>query len=429
MDYSKIRELTGFYENELTNNILSFWLPKCIDNENGGYFNCFTNDGSKLISKDKYTWSQGRFVWMFSKLAIMDSDTFTKTQRGYFLDLAKKGIDFLERHCLIGENDWRCVFLMDETGKHKYVEGYKELDMSIYADCFVIAAFGKYAEAANDIGSYHFCKKLYISSVDRVRSGKFNTLPYPLSSRFRAHGIPMIFSNVTKEIYGAAEKFDKEFCTELRNNLECFTEDILNNFVDENNVLHEVITNDNKFFDNILGQHANPGHTIEDMWFMIDAMDILKKTQYISRVAAITKKTFEIGWDNEYGGLLHYCGVKGGKPTGSSEGVEDEPTYPPLLSGWGDKLWWVHSEALYTTLLCYERTGDQEFLNFYNKVFDYTFETFPNPDREIREWIQIRQRDGQPQNKVVALPVKDPYHIVRNYILIIELLNKMLKKK
>ena len=303
MERSKIRELIGFYENELTNNILSFWLPQCIDYENGGYFNCFTNDGSKLISRDKYTWSQGRFVWMFSKLAMMDCGTFTKKQRSDFLDLAREGKEFLENHCLIGDNDWRCVFLMDETGKHKYVEGYKELDMSIYADCFVIAAFGKYAEAANDIGSYQFCKELYISSIDRVRSGKFNTLPYPLSSRYRAHGIPMIFSNVTREIYGAAVKFDKEFCTELKNNLEYFMEDILGNFVDKNNALHEIITYDNQFFDNIFGQHANPGHTIEDMWFMIDAMDILNKPKYISKIAAITKKTFEIGWDNKYGGL------------------------------------------------------------------------------------------------------------------------------
>ena len=131
----------------------------------------------------------------------------------------------------------------------------------------------------------------------------------------------------------------------------------------------------------------------------------------------------------EHGGLLHFCNVKGGKPVGNSEGIEDQPMYRQLIDSWGNKLWWVHSEALYTTLLCYERTGDKEFLNLYKKVFDYTYETFPNLDREIREWIQIMQRNGEPQDKIVALPVKDPYHIVRNYILIIELLYKMLNTK
>lgn len=49
----------SFFRKELTENLLSFWMPRCLDQENGGYLNCFTNDGSKLISTDKYTWSQG----------------------------------------------------------------------------------------------------------------------------------------------------------------------------------------------------------------------------------------------------------------------------------------------------------------------------------------------------------------------------------
>jgi len=64
-------------------------------------------------------------------------------------------------------------------------------------------------------------------------------------------------------------------------------------------------------------------------------------------------------------------------------------------------------------------------LDWHDKLFDYTFTTFPNPDPDIREWIQIRRRDGAPQDKVVALPVKDPYHITRNLILILELLYRM----
>jgi N-acylglucosamine 2-epimerase len=94
------------------------------------------------------------------------------------------------------------------------------------------------------------------------------------------------------------------------------------------------------------------------------------------------------------------------------------------LDDWGSKLWWVHSEALYTTLLLFDRTDDEEFLAWFERVFDYVFATFPNPDKSIGEWIQIRTREGKPQEKVVALPVKDPYHIIRNVILIIELLEK-----
>ena len=42
--------------------------------------------------------------------------------------------------------------------------------------------------------------------------------------------------------------------------------------------------------------------------------------------------------------------------------------------------------------------------------------------------MQIRMRDGRPQEKVVALPVKDPFHITRNLCLILELLSSMLDR-
>jgi len=47
--------------------------------------------------------------------------------------------------------------------------------------------------------------------------------------------------------------------------------------------------------------------------------------------------------------------------------------------------------------------------------------TFPNPDRAVGEWIQIRDRAGRPLDKVVGLPVKDPYHVIRNLMLLVEL--------
>jgi N-acylglucosamine 2-epimerase len=54
-------------------------------------------------------------------------------------------------------------------------------------------------------------------------------------------------------------------------------------------------------------------------------------------------------------------------------------------------------------------------------VWDYSFRVFPQPDPAVGEWIQIRDRRGQPLERVVALPVKDPYHIARNLIQVLEL--------
>lgn len=137
------RYYADFFKKELRENLLSFWLPRCLDEKFGGYLNCFTNNGERLVSYDKYTWSQGRFLWIFSKLAQAETDLFSEEERAHFLSLAKNGRDFLLSHVLIAPDDWRCVFLMERDGSPKYVEGYRELDMSISADCFVVMGFAR----------------------------------------------------------------------------------------------------------------------------------------------------------------------------------------------------------------------------------------------------------------------------------------------
>lgn len=422
MKRNDIRKLHGFFENELKSQILSFWMPRCEDKEFGGFLNCFDNKGERLASYDKYTWSQGRFVWMFAKLAGTEGVMFSDAERAEFLRLAKQGAEFLMQHCLMGENDFRCVFLMNRDGSPKKVDGYEELDMSIYADCFVVIGLSRYALASKDRKAYEFAKRLHASCVDRIEKNSFNTLPYPLSKKYRAHGVPMIMSNTTKELCLAADLLDPAHSAYLRSLAYGYTEDILTHFVDEENVLREVILAEtNEQFPQILCQHMNPGHTIEDMWFAYEAAELCGETKWNEKIAAVVKKALENGWDEAFGGILHFSGVEGGEPIGDITGVEDEPL-TKLLSDWGSKLWWVHSEALYSSLLCYFKTDDSTFLSWFEKVFDYTFKTFPGKNPEVREWIQIRTREGAPQDKVVALPVKDPFHITRNLVLILELL-------
>lgn len=421
MDRKEILKLYGFYENELTNNILSFWVPRCVDQEFGGFLNCFDNRGENLVSHDKYIWSQGRFVWLFARLSLTEAPVFSKAQRGQYLTIARQGAEFLMDHCLIGPDDWRCVFLLNRDGSPKQVSPGAPLDMSIYADCFVIAGLAAYALASGEEKAYRFAKTLYQSAAERVRQNTFRTLPYPLSAKYRAHGIPMIFSNITRELLLSARRFEPDYCGELTECLELYARDSLEHFTDQNDVLREVVTCENAFFPRILGEHINPGHILEDVWFLMDAAETCSCEGWLPRIYRIALHALEKGWDQEYGGLLHYAGMEGGQPLGDDAGVKDEPM-TQQLSGWNDKIWWIHSEALYATLRCYFTGGDSRFLQWHDRIFDYTFHTFPNRNPEIREWIQIRTQDGSPQEKVVALPVKDPYHIARNLILILELL-------
>jgi N-acylglucosamine 2-epimerase len=76
---------------------------------------------------------------------------------------------------------------------------------------------------------------------------------------------------------------------------------------------------------------------------------------------------------------------------------------------------------MYTTALNATLSKSREAAEHFERVWRYTFQTFPNCDPRVGEWIQIRDRRRAPLERVVALPVKDPYHIARNLIQIIEL--------
>ena len=64
MDRKQLRQK---YIEHLTKDFIPFW-EKAINAQYGGVFTCFSNDGSELVSEHKYTWSQGRFLWVMKAL-------------------------------------------------------------------------------------------------------------------------------------------------------------------------------------------------------------------------------------------------------------------------------------------------------------------------------------------------------------------------
>lgn len=417
-----IEKYYDFYVQHLKENIISFWMPRCLDTEKGGYLNCYDNAGENLLSKDKFIWSQGRFVWTFSKLASTDADIFSEEERKVFLEYAAHGIEFLKKHALLPDK-YACTWLADQAGNPKYDGDTPVYDASIYVDCFVIIAFAKYAYATGDESCYEFAEGLYHSVVERIEKKDYHLLPYARPEGRKMHGVPMISLNTVTELYYAAEKLGKD-CKHLKIDMEIYATEILDNFCDNEFRIHEIVTEDNQFTDDLMGRHINPGHTIEDLWFLLDAADVLDRDDWRRKCYAILRRTLKLGWDEEFGGILLYVDQDGGRPIGSTEGFsEKENMIPRLKNNWDSKLYWVHSETLYTLLRCIKEGAGEDLEDEYEKVHEYVFNTFPNPKKEIGEWIQVRKRDGSPDNKLVGLPVKDPFHITRNLILAIELLN------
>ena len=426
MDRTKLTLMKGFYENELINNILPFWLNRSIDEECGGFFSCFDNYGKELISKNKYCWSQGRFIWIFAKMSMMN-EVFTGEQRRKFLALSKHGADFVMKYCLVAPNVWRCVFLMDRDGSPIIMDGYDKPDISYTADTFIVMGLAKYALAAQDVNSYIFAKKLFLSYLDRNLHEK-PTVPYQWSNRFIFQGRYQSVNWLASELYPAAEMLDPDFCDELKVLLKQYCDEMIRSLVDDKYNFREMFYAARSYDDSMLKSHINPGHAMVNMEYLINAGHILEDQNYLETAAKVIERTMEIGWDDEFGGYPHFCSVDGGAPKGYIEGYEDEFFSKMIPADWSDKLWWVEIESLCGSIRGYEILGNQRLLELHDRLFQYVFEKFPNPNREIREWVQILKRNGEPQDKVTAVPVKDPFHVSRSLILMIESLERMLKR-
>ncbi|QTQ16410.1 AGE family epimerase/isomerase [Treponema parvum] len=403
------------YVDQIQNNFLPYW-SKFVDTENGGILNCINNYGDKKISDNKFTWSEGRWLWILCRLCDAAKKKILPNVDASLLETWADGTwNFINFHSVM--EDKTCCYLLTRDGKRIRDERTGRFDASIYADCFALIGSSQYAMLSKKQEAIDTSKALYESIKWRVETNNFLTEPYPIPEGYRPHGIPMILTNTVYEYIRMLEAFglSSDDAVEFGKKNVKF---VLDRLMNEEGYINEFISDFSDKGERLLDRHINPGHTIEDIWFQIEFLKAFGSLEkYLPRICKTAKQTWRLGWDSEYGGLFRFVDFEGGKPHGTSTGSQYEKL---ITDTWDMKLWWPHSEILYTYILLYKLTGDEEFNKIYKQSFDYIFKTFPNA--EIGEWIQIRTRDGKPVDKLVALPVKDPFHILRNFIKITELI-------
>jgi N-acylglucosamine 2-epimerase len=431
------RELLDFYRHQLHDEIMAYWLKR-VDRAHGGVLNCLSNRGDQLLHEHKFVWSQGRFAWQCARLyETSEGEVPAETRRAY-LEAARGTVRFLLGHARLANGS--CAFvlsregrpiMLDDSGRERPIRPGEYHDYSTSADHFAFYGVGEYARVSGDREAYEWAKDLYQSVQRREEEGTaHNDYPYPTPKGYRTHGAPMGLLEGAQELCRVAERFgDSAFAEELALTARECLEEVMETFVQPDMIILEMLGEEDRPVDTLLGRYVNPGHSIEDMWFVIHQAMRLGDDQVIRRAAKVALATCRLGWDQEFGGLPQFVDRGGGAPRGPvPPELEKEVMVQKVRTLWDKKLWWPHSEALYALLLAHEQTGVPGALDEYGRVHEYTFRTFPNPDRSVGEWIQIRNRRGEPEEAVVALPVKDPMHIARAFILIIQCLKRLVAK-
>lgn len=379
-------QLRRQYRELLLDGIVPFWAKHGVDEEHGGVLSCMTESGER-VGGDKYIWSQARWVWVCSAL-------YNRIERRpEFLRWARATIEFLRRHGRDEAGQW--VYRTTRDGRT--VEGAT----SIYADCFVVYGLGEYCRADPDPVLQALARETFARIVRRIEEPGFSaTAPYPLPPNRRSHGVPMILTEVAGEL---ARTLGDPALARLADGFSAL---ILRHFVrPERRCLVEFLDREYREVPAPEGTFVMPGHAIESMWFTLHRAAARGDRQTITRAVEVLRWHLEKGWDPEYGGL--FLGL-------------DAAGHPPFFPHADTKIWWPHTEALYALLLAHHLSGERWCAEWYERVHEWSFAHFAMPG--VGEWRQRLDRAGRSITTVVALPVKDPFHLPRAAILAIELL-------
>ena len=380
------------YREELLENIIPFWEKHSIDREYGGFFTCLDREG-KVYDTDKFIWLQCRQVWMFAML-------YNKVEkREKWLETAEKGARFLEKHGRDSRGNW--YFSLTRDGK-PLVAPY-----NIFSDCFAAMAFAQLAKATGERRYSDIAVTTFRNILSRAGNPKGIYEKTIAGTRMLwGFSLPMILCNLSLEI---EHLLDKEFVGET---LERCVGDVMDVFYDpDSGQIRENLNEDGTFSDSFEGRLINPGHGIEAMWFIMDLAERTGDKSLAERAARRALNILEYGWDKEYGGIFYFLDIKG---------------HPTQQLEWDQKLWWVHIEALVSLIKGYNHTRDREFLRWFERVDEYTWSHFPDP--EFGEWFGYLNRRGE-----VLLPLKGGkwkgcFHIPRGLYQVWKTLEKIRSK-
>ena len=399
------KALAQQYKSELLDKVMPFWMEHSIDREFGGYLHCLERDGS-VFDTDKFVWMEGREVWMLSKLYnnISTSDGVTEATRQEWLAAAVQGAIFLRDHGHDGHLNW--YFSLDRQG-NALVEPY-----NIFSYTFAVIAFGqlslalKKAEADGahvsplggmggsltsaecaDISKRTF--DIVLSKVDNPK-GRWNKAA-ATARPLKGFALPMILCNVALEI---EHLVDPAF---LKQTIDTCIHEVMDVFYQpELGLIVENVAPDGSLVDCMDGRQLNPGHAIEAMWFIMDLGKRLGRQDLIERACQIALNEAKYGWDEECGGIYYFLD-RLGRPLQQLE--------------WNQKLWWVHLETLITMLKGYQLTGNEECLAWFERVHDYVWSHFTDPD--YPEWFGYLTREGKPLLSLKGGKWKGCFHVPR----------------
>ena len=379
-----LMDYRDFYRRELLEDVMPFWMRSdLLDREYGGCITSVDRAG-RSYNDDKSVWFQGRCLWTFSALCRQYGEQKAWREGA---ELARR---FLEGQCV--DTDGRMFFQTTRDGRPLRKRRY------LFSESFYVVGMAEYAAAFGDAGALdkaEACFDLMLRLYREPSSDPYKITPktYASTREERSAAVPMVLLSSAQVL----RRCDPGKAAYYEGVAREIADDLLRiHYQPTLRCVLETVLPDGSHLDNPAGRTINPGHSCENAWFLMNQAQQTKDRGLLEKALQILDWSLERGWDEKYGGILYFVDVDG-RPCEQLE--------------WDMKLWWVHNEALISTLTAYKLTGEDRYWRWFEKVHAYAFGHFP--DREQGEWYGYLHRDGSVSHTQKGSMWKGPYHLPR----------------
>ena len=397
MERNQAKREADFFNEHLLSDCIRFWMQSdLLDREYGGYLTAVDRTG-KCYNSEKSVWFQGRGLWTFSALMTRYG------VRDEWMEAAQLGKKFLEEHCV--DTDGRMFFTTQRDGTPLRKRRY------FFSESFFVAGMAEYGNATGDRDALLKAETCFAQMLAIYRDPKSD--PYQVTPKSFVSGRDispiMVLLNGAQILRRTVPERAAHYSEVIRE----MVDDMFSYHVKpEMRCVLESVGVDGAFRDTPAGRTMNPGHSLENAWFLLCEAVYQKDEELKKRALEIIDWALERGWDKEYGGIYYFVDVKG---------------CPCDPLEWDMKLWWVHNEAMIATLYAYALTGESRYWDWFTKIRDYAFSHFH--DTEYGEWYGYLHRDGIVSHMQKGSHWKGPFHLPRCLMICAKIFEYMAENK
>jgi mannobiose 2-epimerase len=372
-------------QEELTGNILPFWMTHSVDRVNGGFYGALSNNLEIHNEVPRSAILCARILWTyataFRKLGdkdYLDMATWAyEGLRGVFLDPQFGGVywtvDAAGKPVMDRKHHYAQAFAI--YGLSEYYRATKQPDsLALAQSLFHLLEMhaydplnGGYIEGSSR--SWEALADMRLSDRDLNCRKSMNTMLHILEA----------YTNLLR-VWGDAR---------LKEQHRALIEDFQKHIIDPSTGHFKL------FFDdqwNSLSPNMSFGHDIEGSWLLLEAAEVQGYPALVDQVRAsalqIATAVYQDGLDKD-GSLPYETGPQG------------------LLDS--DRSWWVQAEAVLGFYNAYQISGQRRFSQAAWRVWNYIQDNMV--DRVNGDWIKKLHQDGTLDDSSLKVgPWECPYH-------------------